>query len=398
VDDLDEEGMLAELGLDIKPVEVSAHTPLQERVIAGFEDITNFVRENGRPPKHGDERDIFERLYAVRLDRIRDSEEFRDLLRPMDEFGLLSAEYEEDRNELEPEDEDAMLAELGVVSENPDAITNLQHVRPYAEINAAEEVARRIICKEFLKFKPLFERVQNDLSQGIRTTRPFKDNYKKDPEIKVGEFFILGGQKCYVVSIGEEFKTDQDRPNAPVRVIFDNGTENNYLLRSFQRALYKDDAARRISEPEAGPLFGFVESSEGVESGTIYVVRSNSTDPQIAPYRDVLHKIGVTGGDVESRIAKAKVDATFLLADVEIVATYKLVNINRSRLENLLHRFFGAARLDIEIKDRFGNPVKPREWFLVPLEAINEVVKKLQDNTLLNYEYDRATATLKQKI
>jgi hypothetical protein len=72
-----------------------------------------FVRENGRPPKHGDERDIFERLYAVRLDRIRDSEEFRDLLRPMDEFGLLSAEYEEDRNELEPEDEDAMLAELG---------------------------------------------------------------------------------------------------------------------------------------------------------------------------------------------------------------------------------------------------------------------------------------------
>ena len=88
--------------------------------------------------------------------------------------------------------------------------------------------------------------------------------------------------------------------------------------------------------------------------------------------RDVLHKIGVTGGDVARRIANAKLDPTFLMADVEVVATYELFNINRTKLENLIHRVFDPARLDIEIKDRFGNPVVPREWFLVPLFVIDE--------------------------
>jgi hypothetical protein len=65
-----------------------------------------------------------------------------------------------------------------------------------------------------------------------------------------------------------------------------------------------------------------------------------SDHPDIVAHRDVIHKIGVTAGDVESRIANARLDVTFLLADVEVVATYTLISINRSRLENLLHRFF----------------------------------------------------------
>jgi len=69
----------------------------------------------------------------------------------------------------------------------------------------------------------------------------------------------------------------------------------------------------------------------------------------------VLHKIGVTGGDLARRLANAKLDPTFLMAEVEVVATYELLNINRTRLENVIHRIFGAARLDIEIKDRFGH-------------------------------------------
>ena len=76
-----------------------------------------------------------------------------------------------------------------------------------------------------------------------------------DAEIKRGEFFILGGQKAYVAEVGKEFVTEQGRRNARLRVIFDNGTESDNLLRSLQRALYKDDAGRRITEPDAGPLF-----------------------------------------------------------------------------------------------------------------------------------------------
>lgn len=132
------------------------------------------------------------------------------------------------------------------------------------------------------------------------------------------------------------------------------------------------------------------------ESGTIYVLRSKSDHPLIAEHRDVIHKIGVTGGRLETRFARAGLDPTFLFADVEIVATYKLNDINRAKLEGLLHRFFNAARLDIESADRFGNPVKAREWFVVPLPVIDEVVERIRDLTIVDYEYDPGAASLRK--
>jgi hypothetical protein len=98
---------------------------------------------------------------------------------------------------------------------------------------------------------------------------------------------------------------------------------------------------------------------------------------------------------VEKRIASAKLDPAFLMADVEIVTTYELFNINRVKLENLLHRIFEAARLDIEIKDRFGHPVTPREWFLVPLFAIDEAVERIRNGSTKGMAYDPETASLR---
>ena len=155
--------------------------------------------------------------------------------------------------------------------------------------------------------------------------------------------------------------------------------------------------AGRITDPVAGPLFAG-ENVEGDQaSGTIYVLRSKSDHPVVAANRDVLHKIGVTWGDVARRIVNAKLDPTFLMADVEIVATYQLYNINRTRLENLIHRIFDAARLDIEIKDRFGLPVIPREWFLVPLSVVDEAIEKIRDGTITSYTYDPKAALLRRR-
>ncbi len=391
MNDLSDEELLAELGVEAETKRASAHTPKEERVIAGFEDILNFVKEHGRAPMHGEDRDIFERLYAVRLDRLREQPEFHGLLAPVDELGLLSGEFAGASPQEAVTDDDALLAELGVGADDPSALTTLKHVKPRA---VAEEIANRTACKDFDRFKPLFESVQKDLDSGLRKTRRFQI----DAEIKVGEFFILGGQKAYIAEVGEEFLTEQGRRNARLRVIFDNGTESRGLMRSLQRALYKDEVGRRITEPEAGPLFDEPKSVEGTESGTIYVLRSLSDHPQIAEHREVIHKIGVTGGDVDGRIANAKLDPTFLLADVEVVATYKLGSINRSKLENLLHRFFGAARLDLEIADRFGNPVKPREWFLAPLPVIDEVVRRIRDLSIVDFEYDPRTASLRKTV
>jgi len=102
----------------------------------------------------------------------------------------------------------------------------------------------------------------------------------------------------------------------------------------------------------------------------------------------------VTGSKVETRIANANLDPTFLMADVEIIATYELYNINRIKLENVIHRVFDPAQLDIELRDRFGNPVKPREWFLVPLFVVNEVVERIKDGTITQYVYDPMAARL----
>jgi len=167
------------------------------------------------------------------------------------------------------------------------------------------------------------------------------------------------------------------------------------LLRSLQRALHRDEAGRRITDPAAGPLFASESSEADLASGTIYVLRSKSDLPTVAANRNVLHKIGVTSGNIAQRIANAKLDPTFLMADVEIVATYELYNINRTRLENLIHRIFDAARLNIEIKDRFGNIVVPREWFLVPRFVIDEAVDRIRDGTITEYTYDPKTASLR---
>jgi T5orf172 domain len=167
-------------------------------------------------------------------------------------------------------------------------------------------------------------------------------------------------------------------------------------MRSLQRALNKDKASRRITNSDLSslPLFSQVAAADDLATGYIYVLRSKSEHPFIAEHRSVIHKIGVTGGDVKSRIANAKKDPTYLLADVEIVAIFKLANINSKGLEALLHKFFGSARWDLELKDRFDIPVKPQEWFFVPLNVIEEVIEKIQAGTIDRFRYDLETASL----
>jgi len=134
---------------------------------------------------------------------------------------------------------------------------------------------------------------------------------------------------------------------------------------------------------------------DDIETGTIYVLESKSEHPFVAKHRKLIHKIGVTGGKVEIRVATAKDDATYLLAEVDVVATYKLAHLNRNKLEYLLHRVFAPAQLELTIEDRFGKPVKPREWFLVPLQAIDEAVSRIRDGSITDYTYDPKLAQLR---
>lgn len=391
--EMDDDDLLDALGVDATPSKQSTHTPLQERLIAGFEDILRFVEVNGRVPQHGEGNDIFERLYAVRLDRLRALPEARTLLAGMDPSGLLSAPPASVSAVQDDLDDEALLAKLEVDSSpDEDDITRLRHVPSFADRKAAEEIANRTKCEDFESFKPLFEKVRRELASGVRKTIALET--RSLDEIQKGTYFIVSGQIAYVAEELDEFTTSYDRRDGRVRVVYDNGTESELLQRSLQRALHRDKLARLITNPDAGPLFGDTLDPDDIESGTIYVLRSQSNHPFVAEHRELIHKIGVTGGKVESRIAGAQDDATYLLAGVDVVATYKLAHINRVKLENLFHKIFAPAQLDLTIEDRFGKPVKPREWFLVPLAAIDEAVVRVRDGSITKYVYDPGVAKL----
>lgn len=383
----EDDDLLDALGIEDEAQAAAALTPSQERVLAGFEEIQTFVDRTGRSPLHREDGDIFERLYAIRLDRMRQDGDMRGFLEPYDRQRLLSAAGAS--SSVAELDDDALLAALGADDAND--LAELRHVRPASERRLADEVATRQPCEDFDRFRPTFIQVQKELDAGLRDARPFE----LKAEIDQGSLFILGGQKAYVAEKGETFTTDQGRTDARLRVVFDNGTESRMLMRSLQRALNKDEAGRRITNPTAGPLFGATAAEGDEDSGTIYVLRSKSDHPLVAANRELVHKIGVTNLDVSKRIAGARLQTTFLMADVEVVATYELFNISRTKLEQLIHRVFEAAQMDIRIEDRFGRTVVPREWFLVPLFVIDEAVAKIRDGSIGGCRYDPTTATLR---
>jgi hypothetical protein len=391
--DLDLDKLASELAEFDAPERQGGRPALEELIIAGFEDIQRYAEQHGCVPEHGEGKDIFERIYAARLDRIRSIEEYRKIVIPLDHQGLLNDSLSVSQS-IESMDDDGIMEELEGLDQ-PNELTKLQHVRTSAQKREADEIANREKCKEFERFRSLFDRVTNDLATGARTSLPIhKEAGFLKSDIKAGEFFILFGQTIFVAEVGKKIRAPNGETDARLWVIYSNGTESNLLLRSLQRALYKDEASRKISDVALGPLFDSEITNTDKASGTIYVLRSKSDIPAIAAHREVLHKIGVTGGDISRRIGNARLDPTFLMADVEIVASYELFNVNRTKLENLIHRIFGNARLEIQVIDRFGQTVVPREWFLVPLSVIEEAIERITTGDISDYAYDPEKAKL----
>jgi len=108
--DIDLDELRSELADFAEPEKKGGRSPRKERIIAGFEEIQRFVEKHGRAPQHGEDRDIFERLYAVRLDRLRALQECRSLLVPLDRQGLLSGKEIVDAASPGTIDDDELLA------------------------------------------------------------------------------------------------------------------------------------------------------------------------------------------------------------------------------------------------------------------------------------------------
>ncbi|PRX11300.1 UNVERIFIED_ORG: T5orf172 domain-containing protein [Martelella mediterranea] len=266
-------------------------------------------------------------------------------------------------------------------------ITHLRHVTPAAERHLPDHRAEFVPCQDFDQFSILFETMQEALDSGARKATAVEKWAVIEP--LEGDFFIRNGLLAYIAEKSETTQRGGARDHR-LRVILSNGMESDPLMSSFRKSLNDDKAARVIQRLGLGPLDPDWETDKLSLSGTIYVARSLSDDPAIRRERDILHKIGVTSQDVRRRVADARNDPTFLLAPVEIVATYELKNLSRTKVENLLHRFFEPARpAELFVRDRFGKKIRPREWFYVLPEHVGQAAKHIADGTLHLYRYDR---------
>lgn len=394
--DFSDDELLSELGIDLAPVKSVTYTAKEERLISGFEEITRFYEEHKKVPSNTPDSDIFERIYAVRLAQLKQSEEAIALLTEFDQYQLLSDSQQESNDFSILEDED-LLAELGIELEDEENIFVLQNVRTQKEREPNELTATRKVCLDFDVFKILFDQINLDIESSVRITKPFG----KDATIELHDWFIVDGLIVYVAEIGKYFRAPNGENDARLRAIYSNGTESNLLMRSLKKALNSDKVSRRILVANnVGPLFSSSELTDEVneieiKSGTIYVLRSLSDNPLIKDHKNVIHKIGVTTGKVNKRITDAKNDPTYLLADVELVASYGLPeNIVPHKFEKLIHKVLQSAQLDIVINDRFGKPVKPKEWFLVPINIIEEIINHMKCGTISNVIYDSSLGKL----
>lgn len=357
------------------------------RTRAQFEEINVFVDRNGFAPGQAPEDrkiGVMERSYQARLRAYAENPELAAELASMDRHGLLRAPARP-----EPKSLDELLAAGDSLLDDPnEGIFELRHAK--GSPARPEMVSERVPCQDFDRFKPLFDKTAAELSSGERKSMRFAN----EQEIEAGGFFILNGVMAYVAEVRDPHIRNGKR-NARLRLIFDNGTEGQNLLRSLATELYKDPNGRRISDPSAGPLFGSPQSTQ-IQSaqpqervtGLIYVVKSLSKLPEIARLDGNLFKIGFTTGALEARLKGADDDPTFLMAPVKPIMSYQAINLNANAFERLIHHFFGEARLDIEVKDRFGKAIKPREWFLLPLPVIEQAVPLIVHGSILRYRYD----------
>ena len=344
-----------------------------------FEELKSFIENNGSEPDI-EASNIHEAKLAARLSKLRSTPEALEALAPFDTEGLLGNEpLGEKKTELTIDD----VLSSDLLADDDD-IFNLKHVTVGTKSQTASaDMATRKKCMDFDSFKPLFVRIQKELDEGTLETTGINGI----AEIQKGQAFILSGLIAYVAEMGEKHERRKGHHNARMRVVYSNGMESNLLLRSFGAALYKDKSARAIVPKDSGPLF-VEEDSPLYKTGIVYVLRSKSEEPSIAKHRDYLHKIGVTTSDVKKRVSNAAKDATYLLADVEVVAEFTLYNMNLQATEKLLHTFFREAQADIQIPDRFGNMVKPKEWFFLPLELIKQIADLIRNNKIASYQYD----------
>ena len=355
-----------------------------QRLKDSFEEINNFIDENNREPTEST--DITERKLFSRLKQLRKDFDKASTLQDYDRHNLLS-----DVREIKSVDDIMENDVLGLLDDGPDNIFNLKNIPKKKD--KTDFVARRKPCKNFKDYEDKFKEVQKEIKEGKRKLIIHKEHHLKD-----GRYFVLDGILLFLEKIedpvikqfNDKTQGKRKRLDPRIRCIFENGMESNMYLRSLGKELYNNGSTVIQTNEEAFKEFneGFSPiTDEDKATGNIYVLSSLSKKPEIQSIKD-LYKIGYSTTSVEERIENAENETTFLMAPVKIVSSYKTFNLNPQKFEDLIHQVFSIRRLDIKVADKEGNLKQPKEWYIVPIRVIEQVIELIINKQIQNYKFD----------
>lgn len=373
--------------LDSKP-QTSGIKTEEDRLIESFEEINLFVDKNNREPGISS---MSEYGLTAKLKAIRQDETKKRKLKPYDRHDLLGhVEMEKlSIDDILNEDDDLLNTQEEL------SIFKFRNIPNPEERAEADFVAQRkpMKEKEFKPYEVMFQKVHQEIKEGRRKIKPFI-NIEKN--LQIGNYYIMDGILLYLEAADLEQSEKELRSGNRIRIdgrtrtIFENCTYSNMLFRSLGKQIQK--SGKLITNTDSyiqNELFvnANLVQEEDIQTGWIYVLKSKSTEPKISSIKD-LYKIGFSTTPVDERIKNAKNEATYLFADVKKVTSYNCYNRNADKLEQLLHRFFASSCLNIDLFDEKGQRITPREWFVVPLEVIEEAIQMILNESILDYKYD----------
>lgn len=384
--------------LNVKAKKSSTRTS-DERLASSFDEINDFIEKHEREPEPNPGNITEYKLYS-RLKSLREDEEKMMALEPQDKYGLFDVEKKE-INSIDDIFEDDM---LGIFDDENADLFEFKHTPKPDERAQSDFVARRKPCKDFDKYDEAFKEVQSDLASGKRRMIPFKETL-----LKPGNFYVNAGLLLYLESVdyeGREWSRGETEGNrirefkdGRTRTIFENGTESEMYFRSLAKALIMNGKAvtQNLDNANEELLEGFSNITEEDEaSGYIYVLKSLSDDSEIASTQN-LFKIGFSKNPVPQRIKDAEKEPTYLMAPVELVTAYKCFNMNTQKFEQLIHNFFGASCLEVDVFDASGRRHTPREWFIAPLDVIEQAITLIISGEVVKYAYDTKNEVIIEK-
>lgn len=358
-----------------------------DRLVTGFQQISDFYEANRRlPENNAEERKLYNMLQGILKDEAKINR-----CRPFDEFGLLPSEQnivEEPTETYKPkgltevEQLEAILNDplLADIEDGDDLclfdVPDFMRERLKAR-KEADYVGKRRPCEDFDKYEDSFKEIHAGLKSGKYRLIKFSNQH-----LKVGRFFVEDGVLGYLAAFEDEGINKHGDRDGRTRVIYENGSESDIKYKTITKNLsvtgYSIQDCSGLTSEELEKCFTLTDKD--VESGTIYVLRSRSTRPEIKAIKD-LYKIGFTVTSVESRIANAKNEPTYLCADVEVVATWKVYNVKSSTFEALIHKLFAQVQLQVTVDGHH-----PKEWFIVPFNIIEQAVNDIIHRIPIQYD------------